>query len=64
MHFAAVDNWLKTGEVKEFGFFLDGRSGYVIAEGDSIYSGGHSHSTPSLRARYKRWSPTRQERKS
>jgi hypothetical protein len=35
MHFAAVDNWLKTGDVKEFGFFLDGRSGYVIAEGDS-----------------------------
>jgi hypothetical protein len=43
--FAAVDNWLKTGGVQEFGFFPDGKSGYVIAEGDSkdIFGRTFSH---------------------
>lgn len=45
MLFAAVDNWLKTSEVKEFGFFLDGTSGYVITEGDAkdIFTRTFSH---------------------
>jgi len=32
---AAMDYLLQTGEVKEFGFFLDRKSGYVIAAGES-----------------------------
>ncbi len=35
MIFAAMDNLIKTGEVQEFGFFLDGTSGYVIAGGEA-----------------------------
>jgi hypothetical protein len=30
-----IDNLLKKGEIKEFGFFLDGTSGYAIGEKDS-----------------------------
>jgi len=36
MNFAAVDDTIKTGEAKEFGF-PDGRLGYVKTEGDSKY---------------------------
>jgi hypothetical protein len=32
---AGVDDLLKKGEIKEFGYFLDGRSGYAIGEGGS-----------------------------
>ena len=35
MMWAAMDNKIKSGEVKEIGWFVDGTSGYVIAEGDS-----------------------------
>ena len=35
MIWAVIDNLMKKGEVKEFGFFLDGISGYAIGEGDS-----------------------------
>jgi len=35
MLFAGVENLIKTGEVKEFGYFLDGTSGYIIMEGES-----------------------------
>jgi hypothetical protein len=34
MMFAAIDDWLKTGEMLEFGFFPDGMGGYAIS-GDS-----------------------------
>ena len=30
-----VDNLIKKGEAKEFGYFLDGTSGYAIGEGES-----------------------------
>jgi hypothetical protein len=33
---AGMDNLIKKGEVKEFGFFLDATSGYAISEKDSI----------------------------
>lgn len=32
---AAIDDIMKKGEVTDFGWFLDGKSGYVIGEGDS-----------------------------
>ena len=32
---AGIDNLLKKGEIKEFGWFLDGKSGYAIGEGES-----------------------------
>jgi hypothetical protein len=32
---AGIDNLIKKGEVKEFGWFLDGKSGYAIGEGES-----------------------------
>jgi hypothetical protein len=32
---AGVDNLLKKGELKEFGWFLDGKSGYAIGEGEA-----------------------------
>jgi hypothetical protein len=35
MLWAVIDNWLKTGEMLEFGFFPDGKSGYAIVTGDS-----------------------------
>jgi len=33
--FAKVDNNLKSGEVLEFGYFADGKSGYSISTGES-----------------------------
>jgi hypothetical protein len=33
--FTGIDNLIKKGTIKEFGFFMDGNSGYVITEGDS-----------------------------
>lgn len=35
MIFAAMDDLLQTAEVQEFGFFLNGTSGCVIAGGES-----------------------------
>jgi len=35
MLWAAMDNLLQTGEIQQFGFFLDGTSRYVIAAGES-----------------------------
>jgi hypothetical protein len=35
MMFAAIDNMLKTGEILEFGYFPNGRSGYLIASGET-----------------------------
>jgi hypothetical protein len=32
---AGIDNLFEKGEIKEFGFFLDGTSGYAIGEKDS-----------------------------
>lgn len=32
--FAAIDDLIKKGQVREFGHFLDGNSGYVIGEGE------------------------------
>ena len=32
---AGIDDLLKKGEIKEFGWFLDGKSGYAIGEGES-----------------------------
>lgn len=31
---SAIDGLMKKGEIKEFGWFLDGTSGYAIGEGD------------------------------
>ena len=33
--FAAIDDLIKKGEVKEFGYFPDGTSGYAIGEGEA-----------------------------
>jgi len=33
---AGIDDLMKKGEIKEFGFFIDGRSGFVISEGDAL----------------------------
>jgi hypothetical protein len=33
--FAAMDALIKKGEVKEFGFFQDATSGYLIGEGEA-----------------------------
>ena len=38
MMFAAMDDLIKRGEVEEFGFFPNGRSGYVIGKGEAIDS--------------------------
>ena len=35
MMYAELDKLLQTGELQEFGFFLDGTSGYAIAGGES-----------------------------
>jgi len=35
MLYTRIDNMLKTGEIMEFGFFLEGSSGYAISEGES-----------------------------
>ena len=32
---AGIDNLMKMGEIKEFGWYLDGKSGYAIGEGES-----------------------------
>ena len=34
MQWVAIDGLLKKGEIKEFGWFLDGASGYAMGEGD------------------------------
>jgi hypothetical protein len=34
MQWAGIDKLMKTGEIKEFGWFLDGKSGYAIGEGE------------------------------
>ncbi len=33
---AAMDGLMKKGEIIDFGWFMDGRSGYAIGEGDSV----------------------------
>ena len=35
MMFAGVENLMESGEVEEFGFFTDGRSGYAIGKGEA-----------------------------
>jgi hypothetical protein len=35
MLFAGMDNLLQAGEIHEFGYFLDGTSGYSIGTGES-----------------------------
>lgn len=32
---AGIDNLMRQGQVKEFGYFADGRSGYTIGEGET-----------------------------
>jgi len=36
MLWAAMDDLMKKGEIIDFGWFLDGKSGYAIGEGDSV----------------------------
>ena len=36
MLWAAVDDLMKKDEVTDFGWFLDGKSGYAIGEGDAV----------------------------
>lgn len=36
MFWAGMDDLMKKGEITEFGWFLDGRSGYAIGEGDAV----------------------------
>jgi hypothetical protein len=36
MLWATVDGLLKKGEITDFGWFMDGRSGYAIGEGSSV----------------------------
>jgi hypothetical protein len=31
-----IDNLIKKGTIKEFGYFMDGMSGFSIGEGDSV----------------------------
>ncbi len=33
---AAMDDLIKKGEIIDFGWFLDGKSGYAIGEGDAV----------------------------
>ncbi len=35
MMFATIDNLMKKGEIEEFGFFPDGRAGYLIIKGEA-----------------------------
>jgi hypothetical protein len=35
MMWAGMDNLMRQGQVKEFGYFADGRSGYSIGEGET-----------------------------
>jgi L-rhamnose mutarotase len=32
---AGLDNLIKAGEIKEFGYFADGRSGYALGEAET-----------------------------
>jgi hypothetical protein len=34
MLWAMIDNMMKTGEIREEGFFLNGTSGYILVEGE------------------------------
>lgn len=36
MMFAGIENLMASGEIEEFGFFADGRSGYAIAKSETI----------------------------
>jgi hypothetical protein len=36
MLWSFVDGLMKKGEIIDFGWFLDGKSGYAIGEGDSV----------------------------
>jgi len=36
MMFAGIENLMESGEIEEFGFFTDGRSGYAIGKGETI----------------------------
>jgi hypothetical protein len=36
MMFAGIENLMESGEIEEFGFFADGRSGYSIGKGETI----------------------------
>jgi hypothetical protein len=36
MLWAAVDGLMKKGEITEFGWFMDGTTGYAIGEGDAV----------------------------
>jgi hypothetical protein len=38
MMFVAIDDLMARGDIEEFGFFSDGRSGYVIGKGETIDS--------------------------
>jgi hypothetical protein len=44
MMFATVDNLLREGKMLEFGFFPDGKSGYVLSDGETkdVFSGAMS----------------------
>ncbi|MFQ6080607.1 MAG: hypothetical protein ACE5OW_02930 [Candidatus Bathyarchaeia archaeon] len=33
--YAAIDDLIKKGEIEDFGFFLEGNSGYAIGKGES-----------------------------
>ena len=43
---ATMDGLMKKGEVTEFGWFLDGKSGYAIGEGDSAAARSGAHVIP------------------
>jgi len=36
MMFAGIENLMASGEIEEFGFFADGRSGYAIGKAETI----------------------------
>jgi hypothetical protein len=36
MLWATMDSLMKKGEVTEFGWFMDGKSGYAIGEGEAV----------------------------
>ena len=36
--FAGIERLMESGEVEEFGFFADGRSGYAIGKGETLDS--------------------------
>jgi uncharacterized Rossmann fold enzyme len=35
MMFAGIDSMIKAGQILEFGYFTDGRSGYAISTGEA-----------------------------